>query len=249
LITGAPLLVPDVAGNTLARMQLTHCTLVPGISLEPDASPTQPGAPSLLLGIAELDTDIDHCIVGGIRCHARGTVRACDSLIDATALDGVALAAADEQSAGGVLSLVACTVIGKVHASEIGLVSNSIVHAALAQADSWPVPVRSVRKQVGCVRFSWLPFESIVPTRHRCQPASASDARRIAPRFTSLRYGTPAYGQLTTATPAEIRRGADDESEMGVFHHLFGPQRESNLGIRLAEYLRVGLQAGIFYAS
>ncbi len=249
LVTGAPLQVPDLAGNTLARLQLAHCTLVPGIGLQPDGTPTQPGAPSLLLAIAELDTDIDRCIVGAIRCHARASVRASDSLVDATARDAVAFAAADEQAAGGVLSLLACTVVGKVHASEIGLVSNSIVHAALADADSWPVPVRSARKQVGCVRFSWLPFESIVPARHRCQPASASDARRIAPRFTSLRYGTPAYGQLTTTTPAEILRGADDESEMGVFHHLFGPQRESNLRIRLAEYLRVGLQAGIFYAS
>ena len=249
LLTGAPLEVPDRPANLLARLQLTHCTLVPGIALQPDASPTQPGAPSLLLAIAGLDTDIDRCIVGGIRCHARASVRATDSLVDATARDAVAFAAPDDVAAGGVLSLIACTVVGKIHASEIGLVSNSIVHAALTAADTWAVPVRTSRKQVGCVRFSWLPFESIVPTRHRCQPESSGDARRIAPRFTSLRYGTPAYGQLTTATPAEIRRGADDESEMGVFHPLFGPQRESNLGIRLAEYLRVGLQAGIFYAS
>jgi hypothetical protein len=34
-----------------------------------------------------------------------------------------------------------------------------------------------------------------------------------------------------------------------VFHHLYGAQRESNLRIRLGEYLRVGLRAGIFYAS
>ena len=45
------------------------------------------------------------------------------------------------------------------------------------------------------------------------------------------------------------RRGADDESEMGVFHHLYGAQRETNLRIRLAEYLRVGLRAGVFYES
>jgi len=249
LVVGATLDVPDGAGNALARLRLFHCTLVPGIALHPDAVPTQPGTPSMQLGIAGLETEIARCIIGGIRCHARASVRASDSVIDATARDAVAFSAPDHVDAGGSLSLTSCTVVGKIHAGEMGLVSNSILHAGLSDADTWTVPVRALRKQVGCVRFSWLPFESIVPTRHRCQPASLGDAQRIAPRFTSLRYGTPAYGQLTTATPAEIRRGADDESEMGVLHHLFAAQREANLGIRLAEYLRVGLQAGIFYAS
>jgi len=36
---------------------------------------------------------------------------------------------------------------------------------------------------------------------------------------------------------------------MGAFHQLFQPQRETNLRIRLDEYLRVGLEAGIFYPS
>ena len=152
----------------------------------------------------------------------------------------------DGAAPGAALSLVACTVVGTIHTAEVGLISNSIL---LAVAAPGVAPVRAARKQVGCVRFSWLPFASIVPARHRCQPDSAQAARHIAPRFTSLHYGTPAYGQLTTATPVEIRRGADDESEMGVFHHLYGAQRETNLRIRLAEYLRVGLRAGIFYES
>jgi hypothetical protein len=36
---------------------------------------------------------------------------------------------------------------------------------------------------------------------------------------------------------------------MGAYHDLFEPQRETNLRVRLAEYLRFGLEAGIFYAS
>jgi hypothetical protein len=47
----------------------------------------------------------------------------------------------------------------------------------------------------------------------------------------------------------EIRAGADDGAEMGAFHLLFEPQREKNLRLRLDEYLRFGLEAGIFYAS
>ena len=33
---------------------------------------------------------------------------------------------------------------------------------------------------------------------------------------------------------------------MGAFHELFEPQRETNLRIRLDEYLRFGLEAGVF---
>ena len=36
---------------------------------------------------------------------------------------------------------------------------------------------------------------------------------------------------------------------MGAFHYLFQPQRETNLRVRLDEYLRFGLEAGIFYAT
>ena len=71
----------------------------------------------------------------------------------------------------------------------------------------------------------------------------------VPAQYTSLRFGDPAYGQLRAGTPEVIRRGADDESEMGVTHLLYAPQREANLLLRLDEYLRFGLEAGIFYAS
>lgn len=111
-------------------------------------------------------------------------------------------------------------------------------------------PVTTIRRQVGCVRFSYLPLSSRVPRRYQCQPSSAIEAIRVQPQFTSiLRYGDPAYGQLSDRCPLEIRQGADDESEMGAFHDLFQPQRTTNLRIRLDEYLRFGLEAGIVYAT
>jgi hypothetical protein len=36
---------------------------------------------------------------------------------------------------------------------------------------------------------------------------------------------------------------------MGVFRPLKGALRETDLRIRLAEYLRLGLSAGVFYES
>jgi hypothetical protein len=249
LISGAPLLVPDAPDNNLEQLTLLHCSLVPGVTLSEAGMPLSPTTPSLQLAVPTLRVNIVRSIVGALRSHARATVSLSDSLIDATSRDGIAFAGLDGDSPGAALSLEACTVIGKIHTAEVGLISNSILFAALADGDTWTAPVRAARKQVGCVRFSWLPLQSIVPKRHRCQPSSAETAHSIAPRFTSVRYGTAAYGQLTTSTPGEVLRGADDESEMGVFHHLYGAQRVSNLRIRLAEYLRVSLRAGTFHES
>jgi hypothetical protein len=69
------------------------------------------------------------------------------------------------------------------------------------------------------------------------------------PSFTALRYGLPGYGQLRLATPREIRTGAEDGSEMGVFCHLKQPQRQTNLRIRLDEYLPLGLVPGVVFVT
>lgn len=161
----------------------------------------------------------------------------------------MAYAAPDDSGPGAAFISRTSTVIGKIHAREFGTVSNCILLARLSLADSWSAPVWTERKQTGCVRFSFLPFNSIAPRRFHCQPDSADSARRLSPRFTSLNYGQAAYGQLSMSTADEIRCGAEDESEMGAFHHLYAPQRDRNLRIRLREYLRVGLEAGLIYES
>ena len=81
------------------------------------------------------------------------------------------------------------------------------------------------------------------------QAITLATQAHVRPAFTARRYGLAAYGQLAGHCPEEIRRGADDESEMGVFHDVFAPQREDNLKIRLQEYLRFGLEAGLFHAT
>ena len=71
----------------------------------------------------------------------------------------------------------------------------------------------------------------------------------MRPQLASRRYGTPTYARLAASCAREIRRGADDESEMGVFHDLYEPQREANLRTRLDEYTPAGLDAGLIFAS
>ena len=90
---------------------------------------------------------------------------------------------------------------------------------------------------------------AVVQAQSRVRARTVATQARVRPAFTTLRYGQPGYCQLGSYCPREIRAGAEDESEMGAFHDVFAPQRESNLKIRLQEYLRFGLEAGIFYAT
>jgi hypothetical protein len=71
--------------------------------------------------------------------------------------------------------------------------------------------------------------------------------RRVVPAFESVRYGDPDFGLLTPRCADEIRRGADTGASMGGWCFLEEPQREANLRSALDEYLRFGLQAGVFY--
>ena len=193
-----------------------------------------------------MEIQIDRSIVGGLRIAAGAKISITDSIVDATRETDVALSALDDAGPAGALSIESSTVIGKVHTEEMTLASNSIFLADLASVEP---AVRSEKKQTGCIRFCYLPWSAIVPRRHRCVPTNAEDIFRVRPEFTSTRYGDPGYGQLALATSIEIRTGAEDEGEIGAFHHLYQPQREANVRVRMKEYLRFGLEAGIYYVT
>jgi hypothetical protein len=249
LISGGTLRVLANATNKLSKLRLCHCTLVPGLSLDMAGNPQQAKEPSLVVEIEGLEVEIDHCITGGLRIAEGAKVTIENSIIDATAATEVGFSSPDNEAAGGRLHIVNCTVIGKVHTVLLELASDTIFLAELAAGDTWTAPVRAARKQEGCVRFSYVPLQSVVPRRYYCRPQSEAEALRVRPRFTSLRYGHAAYAQLSRRCASEIRQGASDESEMGAFHDVYASQRETNLRVRLDEYLRFGLEAGIFYST
>ena len=116
------------------------------------------------------------------------------------------------------------------------------------------------RRQAGCVRFSYLAAGSSTPRRYRCQPDLAltgvekaqqrvAVSDRLIPTFTSRRYGDPGYAQLGSGCAEEIRAGSEDGAEMGAFRFLQQPQQVANLRLALDEYLRFGLQAGIYFVT
>jgi hypothetical protein len=71
----------------------------------------------------------------------------------------------------------------------------------------------------------------------------------IRPLFVSRELGDPGYGQLELRCAVQIRTGAESGAEMGAFEFLKQPQREANLRDALDEYLRFGLEAGLFYVT
>jgi hypothetical protein len=118
--------------------------------------------------------------------------------------------------------------------------------AGLASGDSWSSPFIADRKQVGCIRFSYLPLGSVTPRQFECVKQAAGSPQ---PVFYSLRYGDPAYAKLLPSTDSAIRQGADDGGEMGAFHFVLAPQRETDLRVRMQEFLPVGLEFGVVYET
>jgi hypothetical protein len=232
--------------QALGVLRVTHCALTPGWALNPDGSGQHAGAPAILAETAGLTVEVEKSILGPLLVHRTATANIADSIIDADSRVAVAYAAPDGVGGGGSLMIQGCTVIGKVHATLLSLASNCIFWTGLADKDTWAGPLWADRKQEGCVRFSYLPAGAVTPRQYQCKTAAIAQP---GPLFQSLSYGDPAYGKLLASTSDDIRRGADDGGEMGVFHFIGAPRRESNLRIRLKEYLPVGLEYGIFYET
>lgn len=254
--------------GAVSGLTIRHATLVPGWDLECDCQAKHPTEPSLEVTGSPRCVTIEHSILGSIqveRDEAKDDplrIHLSDSILDANGRERVALGASGKRCADVRLTLRRCTIVGQIQTLVVDLAENSIVLGQML----------ACRRQVGCVRFSYVSTGSRTPRRFECQPDLVSRAvddllasgevtpaehdailrserLRVEPAFDSLRYGTPDYGRLSVAAAAEITTGADDTSEMGVFHDLYQPQRVANLRQRLDEYTPAGADVGIIYAS
>jgi hypothetical protein len=241
-----PQLAPDGSPNKLGELDLTHSTLVPGWSVGPQGAPRFPAQATVVAEPAGLKVVANRSIVGAVRTGKLVITNGTDSIVDATDRTNVAYAGLDGISGGGALTLLGCTVVGKVHATMLSLVSDSIFWAGLVSGDSWTTGLVADRKQEGCVRFSFLPEGARTPRRYECVEQKIAGPQPI---FYALRYGVPGYMKLLPDTPDVVRRGADDGGEMGAFHFVLGPLRETDLRVRMQEYLPVGLEFGIIYQN
>jgi hypothetical protein len=250
-----------VKPGDLGRLRIEHCTLAPGrgeLVVESGARAEQKNLHLLVR--------LDHSICAPVTLP--------DDVAELHIHDSIVSGGGESAGAGIAINAPGAAV--EVQRSTI--FGGCDVRSLEASNCIFTGQVTAARRQAGCVRFSYLPPESIAPRRYRCQPdleiavqleqaektarsagtpllqaqrdaIRAEVQRWLIPSFTAVQYGHPGYAQLRLSCPAQIRAGADDEAEMGAFHDLFQPQRETNLRVRLEEYLRVGLEAGIFYVD
>jgi hypothetical protein len=278
-----------ITGNPLT-VDIRHCTLVPGWELGGDCEPRRGEEPSLILSdiplyqpweregwsdcppelLISTHVRIDRTITGTILIQ-RDEVDAepvrldiCRSIVDATDEDAVAIGAPGDRKALAILGIVSSTIIGTVNTHAIELGENSIFMCKLEVG----------RRQVGCMRFCYVPRGSRTPARHACQPDLViaavkakelppwqeqneidDESNRVTPVFIDpdLRYGRPDYCRLDDISDpgcaSEIRQGADDESEMGVFRDLYVPQRLSNLRSVVREFMPIGWNSEVRFES
>lgn len=255
-INGLLLQGPLTMSGPLGQVELAHCTVLPS------AGPITVGNDSPRLAVRLLQSLAAPITVAG---PITG-ISVADSIVGLLDEGAPPQPALDAPTAA--LDLQRTTFFGSVHGLTLSA-SDCIFDA----------PATAVRRQSGCVRFCYVPPASQVPRRYRCQPqlegdtriaalrdaasaaglppptAAAEDAVRaeveatLRPLFSARRYGDPALGQLGDRCAVQIRTGAESGAEMGAYEQLRQPQREANLRDALAEYLRLGLTAGVYFAN
>jgi hypothetical protein len=267
LVVSAPIeidYVDDGDAETETQLFFSHCTLVPGIGFDSNGGPLLPDMASLTVTseIAPVEIHLDRSLSGPIVHPSKfGRVEIADSAVDG--MGGLTALTS------GITVVQRSTILGRTVAYLLELGSDSIFDEV-----PW-----TMRTQDGCVRYCYMPWDagtpwdpntdSKAPRRYHCQPvlalaeaterarnqgadevaAQRMTLARVKPQFTSRRYGHPGYLQLAQSCPSEIAGGASNEAEMGVFNHLGQPQRLKNLNRVLNDYLRVGLEAGVFFVT
>ena len=234
---------PVLLAGHLGTVTFRHCTLVPSAVSRRANAPV-----SLLIEAMPCAVCIEFSVAGRIRAVSPETgfdpvpLAVTDSILDAGGHGGTAIEGAEGRPAWVRLSLGRVTVLGGLDIREVGEVSDSIVTGRMDSA----------RRQVGRVRFCYLPEDSRTPRRSSCQPdgvlAEVDDAvarglipadkreemrrreaARVTPRFDSVRFGAPAYGRLAGTAAAELTRGAHDEGELGGYHEWWLAYRAAQL--------------------
>ena len=258
LFSGGPIVL-DVAP---AQLLVTACTLDPRsaalASLIFAAGDSTTGASALLC----------RCITGGVLLGpAVSQFTAADSILDQQG--GFALAA-PSQLASPPLDFHPDPALATVQLERVtvfGQVLCDVLNASECLLDDL---ARILDQQSGCIRFTRFETGSILPRRYRCIPTDEQVAawptfdRVMPPLFNSRQFGRPDYAQLALAglalglarkfqdmtaqekmrfSQAEILTASEAGAEVGAFASTLNAVRLTNLGLKLQEFMPVGLSA------
>ncbi|MBN1875052.1 MAG: hypothetical protein JXA33_12540 [Anaerolineae bacterium] len=200
---------------------VTHCSFDPGGSNDVNGNPIQP-VPLFIEASVETLV-IESSLMGRIATQNGGMVEklvVTDSILDAASSSQLAV-----QLARSEVTLERVTVFGRMDANRLWA-SEALITGVVDVTDT----------QKGCFRFSAAPAGSRLPRSY--QAHTLVDAAHI---FTSRCFGQPGYGQLSQTAPVELRRGAENGSEMGVFSKLLNSIKRDSLRTKIDEYMPFGL--------
>lgn len=208
LLLDGSLTVTGTADQQLGRLRLRHTTQVSG-------GIGATGDRTLL------QVDVQACQVGPVALPRSVS----DLTIADTVVDGDGTAAID--APGAAAELTGVTTLGTAAVKQLEASSCLLTG-----------PVAAVRRQQGCVRYSYVAPGSTTPRRHRCIESPV-------PAFASTVRGDRRYAVLADVAGAALRTAGERGDEVGAFGVVGATHREQNIQIALFEYLRVGIDAGV----
>ncbi|MBC8488711.1 MAG: hypothetical protein H8D45_22020 [Bacteroidetes bacterium] len=203
---------------------IKHCTLDPGGDIDMEGNIIHP-LPLVIEGNIET-LILDSSITAPIFCRNGGLVenlKIYDSIIQSVDAE-FAL-----QINNGSVEMNRVTVFGAIEvlrlfASETILTNSSKVSKVKDTQNS-------------CFCFSAAPIDSRLPKPYESYLYSGDTNFW----FTSKKFGQPGFAQILDISPVEIRRGAENGSEMGAFSSLINPIKMDSLRAKVEEYMPFGL--------
>lgn len=177
-----------------------------------------------LTGTAEEDrVEVTRCLTAGLALNGSGVLRVSDSVVDAGRGPGaVALTATN-----GEIRIERSTIFGTVDCRVIDA-SETIFEHTVTVTDRFH----------GCVRYSRVTGDSVLPRIHRV-------VEDVALRFASLDRHNPAHARLAEDADQRMLTGAEDGGEIGAFHEFQLALRYEGYRRRLEESTPAGLITGI----
>jgi len=239
---------PLIARAALARLELSGCTLDPGGQEQRDQTRV-PMQESMRLtngyGFAVQaeedefsptpDIILNRTIAGSIAMDDGYQLRLQDSIVDAGVGPGdapgarlaIGPASPPVVSHAAPLSVRGATILGRV-----------LVREARGSGGIFSHRLSVWNHQTGCLKHCYFSGDSDrLPPNFACV---SGDGVRLV--FSSIRHGTPGYGQLARGTDfAILNRGPGDDA-MGATGFLLEAHKWINLNVRLREFMPVGVR-------
>ena len=126
---------------------------------------------------------------------------------------------------------------GRTHIDRSTIFGDADIHRLDASEALFTGLVNVIDTQNGCFRFSAAQKISRLPRAYE----SFLFTKDTNSWFTSRRFGDPGYAQLSDVAPTELRRGAENGSEIGAFSALLNPIKLDGLQSKIDEYMPFGL--------